>query len=122
MADTLEEFVDRYVALWNVPDPVERRTAIEALWVPSGANYTPSIEAVGYDALDARVTLAYETYVGTGQYRFRLAEPPAAHHHAVRVRWEMVSTTDEAVASVGNEFLLINTDGRIVSDHQFLDP
>ena len=46
------DFVKRYVALWNEPKAARRRQTIEELWTADGANYTPSIQAVGYDAID----------------------------------------------------------------------
>jgi hypothetical protein len=113
-------FTDRYIALWNEPDAGRRRATIEALWAPTGANYTASKAAVGYDELDARVTSAYEAYVGTGEYNFRAGTPAAAHHDAVKVEWEMVTVATDTVASVGLEFLVLDADGRIVSDHQFI--
>lgn len=115
----LAQFTERYVEMWNEPDADRRRTTIEELWAPNGANYTLSAEAIGYDALDTRVTAAYESYVGSGQYRFRYVEPPVVHHNAMKVQWEMVDQTDDTIASIGLEFLVLDT-GRIVSDHQFI--
>ena len=120
MSEELVKFIERYVELWNEPDAELRRTTIEELWATGGANYTQTTEAVGYDSLEARVTRAYEAYVGSGEYRFRSVVPPAAHHGAVKVQWEMVTVPDGAVASVGHEFLLLGDDGRIISDHQFI--
>jgi hypothetical protein len=37
-ATDLQQLVDRYVALWNEPDPDVRRHAICALWAPDGAS------------------------------------------------------------------------------------
>ena len=112
--------IERYVELWNEPDAASRRMTIEALWQPDGANYTQSMAAIGYDALEARVASAYESFVGSGPYRFRAAGPAVEHHDAVKVQWEMVNTADGTVASVGLEFLVLGADGRIVSDHQFI--
>ena len=39
----------------------------------------------------------------------------------VKFRWEMVSTTDGSVAGIGLEFLVIDADGRIRSDYQFIE-
>jgi len=114
------KFIDRYVEVWNEPDAKVRRATIESLWVPGGGNYTQSMEAIGYEALDDRVTRAYEAYVGSGTYRFRRVEPPVAHHGAVKVQWEMITVEDHSVASVGLEFLILADDGRIISDHQFM--
>jgi len=119
-AELTTQAVDRYVELWNEPDAGARRRTIEELWAPDGANYTASMAAVGYDALERRVSSAYESYVGSGQYRFRAGVPAVEHHGAVKVQWEMVTVADGEVASVGLEFLVLDGDGRIVSDHQFL--
>ena len=104
MREDFMTFIDQYVQVWNEPDAEVRRRTIEALWVPGGANYTQSMAATGYEALDDRVTSAYEAYVRSGKYRFRRAEPPLAHHNAVKVQWEMVTVDDGSVASVGLEF------------------
>jgi hypothetical protein len=114
------DFVERYVAVWNEPDAEVRRRTIEDLWAPDGANYTQSMQAVGYDALDVRVTSAYEDYVGSGKYTFRSHLPPVGHHGVVKVTWEMVTVPEEEIASIGIEFLVLDDQGRIVSDHQFI--
>ena len=66
------------------------------------------------------MTRAYQTYMGTGDYRFRLAKAPAAHHDAVKIDWEIVSAADGTVASAGIELLILDQDGKITTDHQFL--
>lgn len=114
------EFVNRYVTLWNESDAEVRRRTIEDLWAPDGANYTQSMQAVGYDALYARVTSAYEDYVGCGKYFFRSHVPAVGHHGVVKVTWEMVTVAEEEVASIGIEFLVLDDQGRIASDHQFI--
>jgi hypothetical protein len=114
------EFVDRYVELWNEPDAQVRRRTIEELWAPGGANYTASKGWVGYDALEARVSSAYEAYVSGGKYLFRTHLPPVGHHGTVKVTFEMVSIPDGEVASIGIEFLVLDERGRISSDHQFI--
>ena len=114
------DFVDRYIALWTEPDPEVRRSTIEDLWAPDGANYTQSMQAVGYEALDVRVTSAYDEYVGPGKYTFRSHLPAVGHHGVVKVTWEMVTVPENEIASVGIEFLVLDGQGRIASDHQFI--
>ena len=114
------DFVKRYVALWNEPKAARRRQTIEELWTADGANYTPSIQAVGYDAIDARVTSSYERYIAPGTHHFRAHQPPTSHHGVVMVTWAMVTLPDEGLVSVGVEFLRLDNFGRIVSDHQFI--
>lgn len=120
MSDMDLNFVERYVAMWNEPDAEVRRRTIEDLWAPEGANYTQSMQAVGYDALEHRVTSAYRDYVGSGKYLFRSHGPAVGHHGVVKVTWEMVTVPEEEVASIGVEFLVLDEKGRIASDHQFI--
>jgi hypothetical protein len=115
----LDAFVERYIAMWNDPHASRRRATIDTQWAPGAVNYTPNLEAEGLDAIEARVTRAYTTYVGEGGHRFQLRQPYVAHHGAVRIWWEMVSVADGTVAAVGQEFLVLDDEGRIVSDHQF---
>jgi hypothetical protein len=78
------------------------------------------MQAVGYEALDARVTSAYEAYVESGKYLFRSHLAPVGHHGVVKVTWEMVTIPEEEIASIRIEFLLLDNQSRIVSDHQFI--
>lgn len=91
----LEQLVDRYVALWNEPDPDIRRQAIRELWAPDGAQVLvdppeevrdaavglafpmPTLEVHGYDALEARVSRAQEMYIAPGEYVFELCGSPS---------------------------------------------
>jgi hypothetical protein len=118
----MDALVARYLEMWNEPDAAVRRATIETQWAPNAANYTMNIEAVGHDAIEDRVTAAHEKYVGTGEHRFQLHQPYVAHHGAVRVWWEMVTVGDGTIAAVGQEFLVLDDDARIVSDHQFPIP
>jgi hypothetical protein len=115
----MDAFVERYIEMWHEADPARRREAIEALWRPDAANYTPSMEAVGHDELEARVARAHDAFVGTGAHRFQLRQPYVAHHGAVRVWWDMVTVDGGEVAASGQEFLVLDDEGRIVTDHQF---
>jgi hypothetical protein len=115
------ELIDRYVSLWNEPDPDSRRRLIAELWAPRGANFTASSEFHDYEELYGRVTEAYEKFVGSGEFRFRSMNNAAGHHNTLKFNWEMVGAEDEKVASLGLEVLALDNDGRILSDHQFIE-
>jgi hypothetical protein len=122
MSDTLRDmFVQQYLQMWNEPDPAVRRRLVEALWAPTAINATPGLRAEGHDEIEARVTRSYDKFVGSGGHRFESHEPPIAHNGAMRVWWQMV-TPGGTVAATGQEFLVLDGDGRIVSDHQFPMP
>lgn len=131
--------VDRYVALWNEPDPDARSAAIRALWAPSGTQLlhspprdirdtvtslgfaSPAFVVSGYEGLDARVTRAYEQFVAPGTFVFRRSGGPARPlRNVVTFGWEMVSADGGDIAGSGFEVIVLDDDGRIDSDHQFV--
>jgi hypothetical protein len=132
------EIVERYVGLWNEPDAERRRAAIRALWTDDCAHilqaprdirdraasvgfYTPTLEARGHEALEARVARAYEEFVAPGRYMFRSAGGAARVGDAVKFRWEMATADGGAPAGAGLEFLLLDARGRILTDYQFIE-
>lgn len=110
----------RYVAVWNEPGPALRRRQIEALWSSDGASFTRTLEARGYDALEARVRTSHEKWIRDGGCTFRLRNA-AFHHNALRLMWEMVSISDGRLVSVGLDLLLLGEEGRIREDYQFIE-
>ena len=117
----LNDLARRYVAVWNEPDAAVRRDMIAKLFASDAAHYTPSLEVHGHAELEVRITTSYDTWVAPGTYVFRAVENANGHHGAVRFTWEMVRTASGEVDSVGFDFLTLGEDGRIRTDHQFID-
>jgi hypothetical protein len=131
------ELGDRYVAVWNEPDPDRRRALVADLWAPDGEHVlvppqevretaagmkmSSLFEVRGHRELADRVTDAYERFIASGQYAFRRRDDAERLRDVVKFRWEMVSTEDGSVAGVGLEFLVIDAKGRIRSDYQFIE-
>src|ERR1700761_5259573 len=118
MADQ-DNFADRYVAVWNEPDAKARRARIAEIWAEDGAHFSPSHEARGHAALEARVTGAHDAFVRDGGYVFRRAGAVDAHHDVMRFRWEMIPAAGGAVEAAGQQVLLLQADGRLLLDYQF---
>src|SRR5262249_11851216 len=118
----IESFTTRYVAMWNEPDPAARHQLVVQLWAEGSANFTQSLAVHGHEEIEARVTKAYETYVAPGTYLFKATKPAATHHDAIRVDWEMIDPRSGAAASTGSEFIILDGEGRIANDYQFLNP
>jgi hypothetical protein len=78
----------------------------------------PPLEVRGFDALEARVTRAYEMFVAAGEHRFEVCGD--AHLLLPRViglRWSMVSTHSGETVGGGLDILAVDDD-RIRADHQ----
>jgi hypothetical protein len=136
----LQQLVDRYVALWNEPDPDIRRHAIRELWAPDGfhvlvdppeevreaadrlAFAMPTLEVHGYDALEARVTRAHETFIAPGEYVFELGGSPSRLlANVVSLNWTLVARADGEKAGGGLNVLALGGDGRIRIDYVFVE-
>ena len=130
------ELADRYTAVWMEPDGERRREAIAGLWSedaihllqPTQESYdaageravNPTWQARGHAELEARVAKAYEDFVASGQMSFRLQGRARRLGDAVTWRWEGVSPAGEVVGA-GLEFVILDADGRIATDYQFVE-
>jgi len=115
-----QQLADRYAAVWNEPDPAVRRAKIEQLWRPDGEHFVKTKEARGYAALEERVSGAYDKNVRIGGHTFRAVRNAQGLHDVITFNWEMIEPATLEVLAVGLEFLRVDADGRIVSDHQFI--
>lgn len=136
---TTRDLVARYVGVWGEADAEQRRKAIETLWVEEGIHVlhppeeirtaaaglgfaASTLEATGYDELEARVARSYEEFVAGGDYVFRPRDNAVRLKDLVKFSWEMVATANDEVVGEGLEILLVNADHRIVADYQFPNP
>src|SRR5215472_1805308 len=103
------ELVGRYVAVWN--------QAAAGLGFPA-----PILEARGHDELEVRVTRAYEEFVAPGNFTFQPQDNADRLGNVVKFTWEMVPSDGGAAAGAGLEVLVLDEDGRIKTDYQFIEP
>jgi len=133
-----EHLADRYVALWNEPDPGRRRRVIAELWTEDGSQIllppqeiremaaspgigmAATLEARGHAELEARAATSYEQWVGSDGLSFRRRDDVDRLHDVVKFHWEAVSQ-DGQVTAVGLVFLILATDARIRRDYVFIE-
>jgi hypothetical protein len=118
--DNAQKLADKYVAVWNETDAVRRRQSIADLWVPDGEHYVGTQEVRGYEALEKRIVGSHVKNVRDGGHRFRAARDARALHDVVTFHWEMLPAGREEVVAAGLEFLIIDAEGRIRIDYQFV--
>jgi len=115
----LDQFADRYVAVWNEPDPELRRRQIAALWVEEGEHYVEAGKFVGFDALERRVLEAHNEFVRDAGHRFRAVPGARREGDVVTFYWEMLPANGDTVLGKGLEFMIVTATGRIIQDYQF---
>ncbi len=130
--------VERYVAVWMEPHPGARRSRIREVWAEDGAQILeppqalreaarvigfphPALEVRGYEALEFRVARAHQEFVAGGRFVFRAQGRASRVGDAVKFRWEMRGVPDGEVAAVGLDLLLLDGEGRIRADYQFVE-
>jgi hypothetical protein len=115
-----QELADRYVAVWNETNAETRRRAIAELWRPDGIHYVGTREAHGYEALEQRIAGSHEKNVRDGGHRFRAVNGARRLRDVVTFFWEMLPAGGDTVVATGLEFLILDDQGRIVTDYQFV--
>lgn len=127
---------ESYLDVWNESDAGRRRELIEQLWAQDAVmlleppeeirekaqwlGVHPVLEVRGHDALEIRVTRAYEEFVASGQMVFKLRHPPARLGDVVTLSWDAVNPADGQVVGGGLDVFTVGADGRIMLGHQFI--
>ena len=111
---------DRYVAVWNETDAERRRNQIAELWTAQGRHFVADREVKGYQALEKRVRESHEKNVRDAGNRFRAASDARRLHDTVTFHWEMLPADGDNVLARGLEFLIVDDDGKILADYQFI--
>ena len=131
------ELAGKYLALWNEPDADQRRRTIAELWTQDGRHILQppeeirmiaaqpgigmmaTLEARGYEEIEARAASAYEHWVGSEGLTFRGRDDAERLGDVVKFHWEAVAK-DGHVVAVGLIFLVLAADGRIERDYTFV--
>jgi hypothetical protein len=116
----LDRLLERYIAVWNNPDPAARRAEIEALWAEDAYFANALYEYRGHDEIAVGVGRSHDKWVGTGHV-FRSAGTTASHHGVAKFVWNMFGPDGDEPVAVGTNFIRV-ADGRIVFDYQFVHP
>ncbi|MEV0534439.1 hypothetical protein [Kitasatospora sp. NPDC050463] len=136
---TAQQIADRYIAVWIEPDPALRRRLIEAVWAPDGLHvlqppeeirdraaelgfHSPTLEARGHNAVEARVARSYQEFVAAGEHTFRARDTAVRLGDVLRFTWEMVPTGGGEALGSGVEFLVLDAEDRVTADYMFPGP
>lgn len=114
----MSEFIDRYVRVWHLSDPEERRRQVETLWAPDAVEVTTNQTFRGHDELYQRVTDAYAELVADGKYRFISAGDEYGHHDLLMFTCQMLPTDGDEILWQARMVFRLTPDGRISHEDQ----
>ena len=111
------QIVARYLAVWSEPDPASRRAAIAGLWAGDGCEFVEGTQFRGHQELGARITAAYQEFVGSGRYAVTAASDVSRHDDIVTLTIQLTTPSGE-IAWAARVFLLLDAGGLIKEDYQ----
>jgi hypothetical protein len=112
------QIAERYVASWNEEDPDVRHKLVEELWAENGTYYNRLFVVSGREMIETAVGRAHEEYFSKG-FSFRSQNDAYGHHQGLKFGWVMVSTATGEVDTYGQEFILLDDEGKISVDYMF---
>lgn len=107
---------DAYLALWNEPDPMGRRAALDANWAADARYADPMMQGEGRDGIAAMIEGARAQFTG---HSFALRGTPDGHGRFVRFSWTLAPEGGAPVAG-GTDIVRLGDDGRITEVIGFL--
>jgi hypothetical protein len=90
------------------------------LWTEDGQHYVDTRQAIGYAALEERIRRSHDKNVTVAGNRFRAVQDACRLRDAVTFHWQMLPADTDPVLATGLEFLIVNDEGRILIDYQFV--
>lgn len=115
--DDFTGLAERYIAVWNESDPVQRRLLVERLWSGDARYVDPLADVSGHDGIDTMIGAVQGQFPGM---TFSLAGDVDAHHEQARFCWELGAEGSAALV-FGFDVALRGPDGRLVLVLGFLD-
>lgn len=115
---TLNQLAERYVASLNEHDPAARRKIIDELWAQDGSYCNRLFVVSGRDMVDAIFGTAHDEYFAKG-FCFKSQNDASGNHNGVRFGWVLITAATGEVDTLGEEFLVLNDEGKIALDYQF---
>lgn len=102
---------ERYLALWNAPDPRERQDAIATLWTEGGFLIAEKAMYEGHRAILDEISRQSGSSLATTRCQ--------THHHVAHIGWEARAGKDGEVQGRGSDLLVLDEEGRIRCDYRF---
>ena len=110
--------IDRYVSLWNEPDPARRRAILAKTFVEDATYLGPVLNAEGQEGLAELMTEVQTRFPG---HTFHRTSAVDRHHDVVRYSWEILPAEGSETFAEGVDIGKLAPDGRIESVTVFID-
>lgn len=114
----LTDTVQRYIAMWNEPDPTRRAEKVRNICTENATYTDPKADVSGPEAINALIGAVREQVRGM---TFTLAGPVDTHHDIARFTWHLAPAEAAEPVAVGFDVVKADHDGRVSAVYGFLD-
>ncbi len=108
---------ERYIALWNEPDPAVRRQLLAEGWTAAASYVDPMMAGHGPDEISGLIGAVQAQFPS---FSFRLTGKPDGHGQNYRFSWSLGPGDFVDAPFEGTDFVRVE-DGRIAAVTGFLD-
>ena len=108
---------ERYIALWNEPDPAVRKELLAQDWADAATYADPIMAGRGLAEIDGLIGGVQQRFPN---FSFRLIGKPDGHGEYVRFSWSLGPGDFVDAPIEGTDFAVVR-DGRIAAVTGFLD-
>lgn len=115
-----ESFANRYLAVLREDDEQIQRNRIIQLWASDAVCVGEQAVTYGHTDLLNRLRGPQAARVQKGSV-FVSGQASQAHHNFVTFRWQIENRESRALATSGSELIILDENGRIRVDYQFLE-
>lgn len=112
------EIADRYMACWTEQDDEQRHKLVEGLWAQDCQYFNRFFVCTGREQMEFAIGRAHEEYFAKG-FTFRSQNDAYGHHAGMKFGWVMISDETGEVDTFGQDFIILNEEGKILVDYQF---
>jgi len=112
-----KQIADRYIALWNEPDPAVRRQLLARDWTDGASYADPMMAGRGINDIDALIAGVQKQFPN---FSFRLTGKPDGFGDNVRFSWSLGPGDYVDAPFEGTDFARLEN-GRIAAVTGFLD-
>jgi hypothetical protein len=110
--------VDRYISIWNEPNPERRRELIATTWTEDGSYRDPLLSGDGHAGFESVVAQVATLFPG---HTLKLTTGVDVVGDTLRFGWSAVNDATGEPAVAGVDFATVAQDGRLRSITGFHD-
>lgn len=114
----INQLTERYIAAWTGDGTAGDRELIARLYASDAYYANAGNDYRGLAGIELAISRNRDKFLSRG-FVFKATDDAVTHHGSARLSWQMLAPDGETVAA-GTQFVVLDDDGRVRADYQFL--